>query len=152
MPACRTGRQELDNGEQMQRQQGHRSIHRQREYGRLRQKTREQQFVHELEHEFELSPRESRGILEVVQETFFDKQAESETVLARPSAGHRQRDQPQSMDRGLVLGTEDVQRHRADHGSHDRRMWSGGSISRREIATPTIVIVKHGISRRWCVC
>lgn len=58
----------------MQQKKERRSIHRRREYGRLRQKTREQQFVHQLEREFELSPRESRGILEVVQETFIDKQ------------------------------------------------------------------------------
>jgi hypothetical protein len=58
----------------MQRKPERRSVHRHREYGRLSQKTREQQFVHQLEREFELSPRESRGILEVVQETFIDKQ------------------------------------------------------------------------------
>lgn len=58
----------------MQQQQRRRSVHRQREYGRLGQKTREHEFVHQLECEFELSPRESRGILEVVQETFIDKQ------------------------------------------------------------------------------
>jgi hypothetical protein len=58
----------------MQQKKRRRSVHRQREYGRLREKTRERQFVHELEREFELSPRESRGILEVVQETFIDKQ------------------------------------------------------------------------------
>lgn len=58
----------------MHQKQKRRSVHRQHEYGRLRQKTREQQFVHQLEREFELSPRESRGILEVVQETFLDKQ------------------------------------------------------------------------------
>jgi hypothetical protein len=62
-----------DKGGQMQQKKQRRSVHRQREYGRLRQKTREQQFVHQLEREFELSPRESRGILEVVQETFIDK-------------------------------------------------------------------------------
>jgi len=58
----------------MQQKKQRRSVHRQLEYGRLRQKTREQQFVHQLEREFELSPRESRGILEVVQETFLDKE------------------------------------------------------------------------------
>lgn len=58
----------------MEQKKQRRSVHRQREYGRLRQKTREHQFVHQLEREFELSPRESRGILEVVQETFIDKQ------------------------------------------------------------------------------
>lgn len=58
----------------MHRAQAHRSVHRQGEYDRLREKTRDEQFVHQLEREFELSPRESRGILEVVQETFIDKQ------------------------------------------------------------------------------
>jgi hypothetical protein len=58
----------------MHQKQKRGSFHRQHEYGRLRQKTREQQFVHQLEREFELSPRESRGILEVVQETFLDKE------------------------------------------------------------------------------
>ena len=58
----------------MQQQQQRRSIHRHREYGRLGKKTREHQFVNQLEREFELSPRESRGILEVVAETFLDKQ------------------------------------------------------------------------------
>ena len=58
----------------MQQKQYRRSIHRQQEYERLRQKTREHEFVDHLEREFELSPRESRGILEVVQETFLDKQ------------------------------------------------------------------------------
>jgi hypothetical protein len=58
----------------MQQHQRRRSIHRQREYGRLGRKTREEQFVHQLEREFELSPRESRGILEVVQETLLNKQ------------------------------------------------------------------------------
>jgi len=58
----------------MHKQQQRRSLHRQREYGRLRQKTREAQFIGRLEGEFEFSPRESRGVWEVVQETFFDKQ------------------------------------------------------------------------------
>lgn len=48
------------------------SIHRQAEYNRLRKKTREREFVDRLEREFEFSPRESRGVLEVVEETFFD--------------------------------------------------------------------------------
>ncbi|MEK6572262.1 MAG: DUF1670 domain-containing protein [Bacteroidota bacterium] len=58
----------------MQQQKQRRSVHRQREYGRLRKKTKEHQFIERLEREFELSPRESRGVLEVVEETFFDKQ------------------------------------------------------------------------------
>lgn len=58
----------------MQQQQKRHSVHRHREYSRLRQKTREHQFIGRLEREFELSPRESRGVWEVVEETFFDKQ------------------------------------------------------------------------------
>ncbi|HLB00141.1 MAG TPA: hypothetical protein VJO14_02030, partial [Bacteroidota bacterium] len=50
-----------------------RSSHRAAEYGRLRKKTPEREFVEALERDFEMSPRESRGVLEVVQETFFDK-------------------------------------------------------------------------------
>jgi hypothetical protein len=49
-----------------------RSLHRQAEYNRLRKKTREAEFVDQLEREFEFSPRESRGVLEVVAEMFFD--------------------------------------------------------------------------------
>lgn len=56
----------------MEQKQQRRSVHRQREYGRLRTKTRDQQFIERLRSEFELSPRESRGVWEVVQETFFD--------------------------------------------------------------------------------
>lgn len=48
------------------------SGHRQAEYERLRKKTRENELVDRLEREFELSPRESRGVLEVVEEVFFD--------------------------------------------------------------------------------
>lgn len=49
-----------------------RSRHRQAEFNRLRKKTREHEFVDHLEREFEFSPRESRGVLEVVAEVFFD--------------------------------------------------------------------------------
>lgn len=49
-----------------------RSVHRKAEYDRLRKKTREHEFVDQLEREFEFSPRESRGVLEVVEEMFFD--------------------------------------------------------------------------------
>lgn len=48
------------------------SIHRQAEYNRLRKKTGEHEFVERLEREFEFSPRESRGVLEVVEEMFFE--------------------------------------------------------------------------------
>ncbi|MCX6142822.1 MAG: DUF1670 domain-containing protein [Ignavibacteriales bacterium] len=49
-----------------------RSVHRQAEYNRLRKKSREHEFVGRLEREFEFSPRVSRGVLEIVGETFFD--------------------------------------------------------------------------------
>ncbi|HLF20043.1 MAG TPA: DUF1670 domain-containing protein [Bacteroidota bacterium] len=48
------------------------SEHRQAEYDRLAKKTREHEFVDRLEREFEFSPRESCGVLEVVEEMFFD--------------------------------------------------------------------------------
>jgi hypothetical protein len=56
----------------MERDRRYRSVHRQAEYNRLRKKTREHEFVGRLEREFEFSPRVSRGVLEVVGETFFD--------------------------------------------------------------------------------
>lgn len=48
------------------------SFQRQAEFSRLRKKTREYEFVDRLEREFEFSPRVSRGVLEVVEEMFFD--------------------------------------------------------------------------------
>ena len=45
------------------------SQHRKAEYRRLGKKTREHQFVETLAREFEFSPRESIGILEVAKET-----------------------------------------------------------------------------------
>jgi hypothetical protein len=48
------------------------SEHRRAEYGRLRKKTEEHEFVDRLEREFEFSPRVSRGVLDVVTEMFFD--------------------------------------------------------------------------------
>lgn len=50
----------------------YRSEHRQAEYGRLRKKTQEHEFIDRLEREFEFSPRVSRGVLDVVTEMFFD--------------------------------------------------------------------------------
>jgi hypothetical protein len=50
----------------------YRSDHRRAEYGRLRKKTHEHEFVNRLEREFEFSPRVSRGVLDVVTEMFFD--------------------------------------------------------------------------------
>lgn len=51
----------------------HGSKHRQAEYARLRKKTPEREFVEALERDFEMSPRESRGVLEVVHQTFFER-------------------------------------------------------------------------------
>lgn len=48
------------------------SVNRRAEYERLSKKTKANEFVKTLRKEFELSPRASRGILDVVQETFFD--------------------------------------------------------------------------------
>jgi hypothetical protein len=50
----------------------YRSEHRRAEYGRLRRKTQEHEFIDRLEREFEFSPRMSRGVLDVVTEMFFD--------------------------------------------------------------------------------
>jgi hypothetical protein len=50
----------------------YRSEHRRAEYGRLRKKTQEHEFIDRLEREFEFSPRMSRGVLDVVAEMFFD--------------------------------------------------------------------------------
>lgn len=50
----------------------YRSEHRRAEYGRLRKKTQEREFIDRLEREFEFSPRVSRGVLDVVGEMFFD--------------------------------------------------------------------------------
>src|SRR5262245_54584756 len=52
----------------------HTSRYRQAEYSRLGKKTAEREFVESLERDFEMSPRESRGVLEVVHQTFFEKQ------------------------------------------------------------------------------
>jgi len=49
-----------------------RSKHRQSEYSRLKKKTQEHEFVERLEREFEFSPRLSRGVLELVEEMFFE--------------------------------------------------------------------------------
>jgi len=57
----------------MQATTRYRSVHRRAAYGRLRKKTQEHEFVDRLEREFEFSPRESRGVLDVVTEMFFDK-------------------------------------------------------------------------------
>jgi hypothetical protein len=43
-------------------------------YQRLEGKTLAHQFIEKIKYEFELSPRESRGIYEIVEETFLEKQ------------------------------------------------------------------------------
>ena len=56
----------------MEQAKRYRSEHRRAEYKRLEQKTREEGFIETLHREFELSPRESRGVLELVSEQFFN--------------------------------------------------------------------------------
>src|SRR5574340_679095 len=56
----------------MEKEKTRRSIHREAEYNRLKKKTEEHEFVDRLEREFEFSPRVSRGVLEVVEEMFFE--------------------------------------------------------------------------------
>jgi hypothetical protein len=77
----------------MKKQKERYSRHRQAEYNRLRKKTREHEFVEKLEREFEFSRRVSRGVLEVVEEMFFDNreigagQIEYTCVSAREGPG-----------------------------------------------------------------
>jgi len=54
------------------RKKTRKSIHREAEYNRLKKKTEEHEFVERLEREFEFSPRVSRGVLEIVEEMFFE--------------------------------------------------------------------------------
>ena len=56
----------------MEQAKRYHSEHRRAEYKPLEQKTREGGFIESLHREFELSPRESRGVLELVSEQFFD--------------------------------------------------------------------------------
>jgi hypothetical protein len=56
----------------MQATARYRSEDRRAEYGRLRKKTQEHEFIDRMEREFEFSPRVSRGVLDVVTEMFFD--------------------------------------------------------------------------------
>jgi AraC-like DNA-binding protein len=49
------------------------SQHRKAEYRRLGKKSREHQFVETLEREFELSPRESHGVMEVAKEILVER-------------------------------------------------------------------------------
>ena len=56
----------------MEQAKRYHSEHHRAEYKRLEQKTREGGFIESLHREFELSPRESRGVLELVSEQFFD--------------------------------------------------------------------------------
>jgi hypothetical protein len=76
----------------------YRSEHRKAEYGRLRKKTQEHEFVDRLEREFEFSPRVSRGVLDVVGEMFFDNreigagQVEYTCVSAEEGSGKTMQD------------------------------------------------------------
>ena len=57
----------------MERSQRHRSQYRRAEYHLLKNKTKQEEFVEALHREFEMSPRVSRGVLELVEGMFFDK-------------------------------------------------------------------------------
>jgi len=63
------------------------SEHRRAAYQRLAEKTRRHQFVEALESEFELSPRESKGIYEVVEEMFLEDQPLREGQLRYVAVG-----------------------------------------------------------------
>jgi hypothetical protein len=62
----------------MERSQRHRSEHRRAEYYRLRKKTKQEEFIETLHREFEMSPRVSRGVMELVEGMFFDKRTVGE--------------------------------------------------------------------------
>ena len=66
----------------MERSQRHHSEHRRAEYERLRKKTKQEEFVEALHREFEMSPRVSRGVLELVEGMFFDKRTLGEGQLS----------------------------------------------------------------------
>jgi hypothetical protein len=56
----------------------HRSQFRSAEYRRLKKKTKEEEFVDTLHREFELSPKVSYGVLELVEGMFFNKRVPGE--------------------------------------------------------------------------
>lgn len=56
----------------------HRSEFRKAEYRRLKKKTKEEEFVDTLHREFELSPKVSYGVLELVEGMFFNKRVPGE--------------------------------------------------------------------------
>ena len=66
----------------MERSQRHHSEYRRAEYERLRKKTKQEEFVEALHREFEMSPRVSRGVLELVEGLFFDKRTLGEGQLS----------------------------------------------------------------------
>ncbi len=66
----------------MERSQRRHSEHRRAEYQRLRKKTRQEEFVEALHREFEMSPRVSRGVLELVEGLFFDKRTLGEGQIS----------------------------------------------------------------------
>jgi hypothetical protein len=86
------------------------SEHRQAEYGRLKGKTREEGFIEGLRREFELSPRESRGVLELVEEQFFDKREREEGQIAyvAVSAEERAGKSMKEMKKVRVLLTREI--------------------------------------------
>lgn len=63
---------------------------RQAEYERLGEKTRARQFVQTLEDEFEFSPRESRGIYDVVEEMFVRQEVLREGQIRYVAVGAKE--------------------------------------------------------------
>jgi DNA-binding Lrp family transcriptional regulator len=88
----------------------HASKHRRAEYARLGKKTPEREFVEALERDFEMSPRESRGVLEAVHQTFFERrelqpgQIEYTAVHAREGPGRLM----EAMEKVRVVLTKDL--------------------------------------------
>jgi hypothetical protein len=111
----------------MHQSKRYQSEHRKREYVRLQRKTPEEEFVGRLRQEFELSPRLSRGVLEVVAETFFDKR-EIRVGQVRYTAVSREEGPGKSMEdlrKVSVVLTREVA---SDHETLER---SGPSAMRR---------------------
>ncbi len=102
------------------------SVSRRAEYARLKKKTPEREFVEALERDFEMSPRESRGVLEVVHQTFFDKrelqpgQIEYTAVCAQEGPG-RAMDEMRKMHVVLTRDLPDDREVQEKRGESQRR-------------------------------
>lgn len=118
----------------MQQKQKRQSVHRRREYGRLRKKTQEQQFIERLEREFELSPRESRGVWEVVEETFYDKQEMQQGQIAYTCV-HAEEGAGKSLDEMRKVRVVLTRERADDHEVQER--WGDSAMRRVQILRMT---------------